>query len=160
MTTATRDRYQVDAETRQLLALSYGQLVKAGNDSVRMAWRFGQTVDSLTDSYSKIEMAEALGISYATIHRYHRFFGAYQRPELAVTASEELETFNIDLLWHFAMSGNLPPRSRALAGRHFRYRCTKCHSTEYVQREEYDPDEPDAVPEPVAPVRFIAGAAG
>lgn len=165
--TTTRSRYGLAAADRQLLAMSYGQLVKAGNDSVRAAWRFGQTVDSLTDAYTLLMLAESLGVSYGTVHRYRRFFLVYQTPELALSAAEELETFNIDALWRFAVSGQPEAPHRPLAGRKFRYRCSRCHTTE-VAREEYDPDtgatiDPDTgmpVPEPepaaVTPVRFRA----
>lgn len=122
------------------LGLSYAQLVKWGEGSVEASWRFGMTIESLIRAYTKREMAESLGVTVGTINRYHRFFGAFQRPELAVEASELLETFNIDLLWKFAMDGNMPERGRAMAGRHFRYRCSACHRTDTVQREEYDPE--------------------
>lgn len=156
MTTTATNRRSTGTGAIPELGLSYAQLVKWGEGSVEASWRFGMTIESLIRAYTKKEMADSLGVTVATITRYHRFYGAFQRPELAVEASELLETYNIDLLWKFAMEGMLPERGRALAGRHFRYRC-KCGSLE-VTREEYDPDADDEpAPEPpVVPVRFRA----
>lgn len=161
--TTTTDRYAVDSGARQVLALSYAQLVKAGNDSVRAAWRFGQTIDSLSDTYTRQQLADAIGLSAQTIYRYHRFYGAYQRPELALAAADQLETYNIDTLWRLA--NDLDPlveHGRPLAGRRYRYRCARCASTE-VRREEIEPEPEDqdqadvaAHTRPVSPVRFQA----
>lgn len=124
----------VDAGTVQALQLSYQQLVRAGNDSVRAAWRFGQTIDSFQDGYTMRELAEAMGRSAGTLNRYHRLFAAYQRPEQAVEASEALGTYNIDLVWGL-QSQMMPVEHKTLAGRRFRYRCQHCQSLE-VGREE------------------------
>jgi hypothetical protein len=130
----------VDAATVQALQMSYQQLVRAGNDSVRAAWRFGQTIDSFTDSYIMRELAEAMGRSVSTLNRYHRLFAAYQRPELAVQASEVLETYNIDLIWAL-QSQTLPVEHRPTLGRRYRYRCQHCQSTEVGREEITDPEE-------------------
>jgi hypothetical protein len=130
----------VDAGAVRQLQLAYSQLVKAGNDSVRAAWRFGQCLDSLSDAYTRAELAEAMGLSGGTLYRYHRFFAAYQRPELAEQAAAQLETFNIDLLWQLHDDLRPVEHGRSLAGRRFRYRCNHCHSTD-VLREEYEPDD-------------------
>jgi hypothetical protein len=141
MTTTTTGR-AVDASAATALRASYDSLVKAGGDSVRAAWRFGQTCDSFTDAYQIIEIAELLGLSKGTIGRYLRFYRAYQRPELAIYASEQLQTYNIDIL--VEMQDDLRPieHARPLAGRRYRYRCQHCKSTE-VAREEIDPDDLD-----------------
>jgi transposase-like protein len=112
----------VDAGAVKALRLSYDSLVRAGHDSVRSAWRFGQTIDSFSDAYTMKELAETVGLSAGTLYRYHRLFAAYQRPELAIAASEQLETYNIE-------------HARPRAGRRFRYRCHHCKSTD-VGREE------------------------
>jgi hypothetical protein len=68
MTTATStspDR-AVDAGTLRVLRLSYAQLVKAGGDSVRSAWRFGQTLDSFSDAYNQRQLADAMGLQQLT----------------------------------------------------------------------------------------------
>jgi hypothetical protein len=131
----------VDAGTVQSLTLAYKQLVRAGNDSVRAAWRFGQTIDSHSDAYTMRQLAESMGRSVGTLNRYHRLFAAYQRPELAVEASEILETYNIDLVW--ALGSQLKPveHGRPLAGRRFRYRCQHCSSLEVGREEITDPAE-------------------
>ena len=98
MTDVTTSRI-VDAKTARALSMAYKSLVKAGNDSVRAAWRFGQTIDSFSDSYKQYELADAMGLSVSTLHRYRRLYLAYQRPELALKASEELESFNIDVIY-------------------------------------------------------------
>lgn len=124
----------VDAGAVQALTESYATLVRAGEGSVRAAWRFGQCIDSFTDTYTKAELADAMGRSIGTLNRYHRLFSAYQRPELAVQASEVLQTYNIDLVWGL-QNQMMPVEHKSLAGRRFRYRCGHCHSLE-VSREE------------------------
>lgn len=137
----------VDAGTAKMLAMAYRQLVKAGNDSVRAAWRFGQAIDSLTDNYTQRQLADAISLSISTIARYLRFYRAYQRPELAMQAAEQLETFNIDLITELQHQLH-PLEHRSLAGRHFRYACRDCKSTN-VGRDEVDEAgnlvEPEAV---------------
>jgi hypothetical protein len=150
MTTTTTGR-AVDAAAVRALQASYRSLVKAGGDSVRSAWRFGQCIDSFTDAYTKAQLADAMGLSVGTLNRYHRLFAAYQRPELAVAASEQLETFNIDIIWQLHDDLHPVAHARPLAGRRFRYRCHSCQSTD-VHREEMTPEEAalaDAVDEAV-----------
>lgn len=143
MSTTTTGR-AVDAGTVHALQASYRSLVKAGNDSVRSAWRFGQCIDSFSDTYTKAQLAEAMDLSVGTLHRYHRLFAAYQRPELAVQASEQLETFNIDIIWQLHDQLHPVAHGRPMAGRRYRYRCGACHSTEVV-REELTPEEAAAL---------------
>jgi hypothetical protein len=154
MTTTTPGR-AVDAGAVHTLELSYAQLVRAGEGSVRAAWRFGQTIDSLTDAYTKGQLAEAIGLSTGTLNRYHRLFGVYQRPELAVEASERLQTYNIDLIW--ALQAQLMPieHGRPLAGRRYRLRCHHCQSTDVGREEVTDPAEIAALD---APARAMAEA--
>jgi hypothetical protein len=145
MTTTPTTGRGVDAATSRALIMAYKSLVKAGNDSVRAAWRFGQTIDSFTDAYKQTDLADAMGLSVSTLHRYLRLYRAYQRPELALEASEQLETFNIDVLWELQTQLHPPvERGRSLAGRHFRYRCQHCQSTD-VGREEVPEEELEAV---------------
>ena len=139
MTTTTTGR-AVDAGTVKALSLSYKSLVKAGNDSVRSAWRFGQTVDSFTDAYTLAQLADAMGLSAGTLYRYARLYRAYQRVELAIAASEQLETFNIDIIWQLQNQLGPIEHGRPMAGRRYRYTCNHCHSTD-VARVEIDPDE-------------------
>jgi hypothetical protein len=131
----------VDAGAASTLELSYKQLVRAGEGSVRAAWRFGQTIDSLMDAYTKAELADSLGVSSGTLGRYHRLFGVYQRPELAVEASERLQTYNIDLIWALQAQDMPVERGRPMAGRRFRYRCHTCQGTEVGREEITDPEE-------------------
>lgn len=134
MTTTTPGR-AVDAGAVKALRMSYDSLVRAGHDSVRSAWRFGQTIDSFSDAYTLAQLAEAMELSVGTLNRYRRLFAAYQRPELAIAASEQLETYNIDIIWR--LQAQLMPieHGRPLAGRRYRYRCQHCHGTD-VAREE------------------------
>lgn len=134
MTIPTMD--VVDEGTARMLATAYRALVKSGNDSVRAAWRFGQVLDGCSEAFSQLQLADALNLSKSTIARYLRLYRAYQRPELAVEAATQLETFNIDLITE--LQNHLKPVDhRTLAGRHFRYHCTSCGSTE-VHRQEID----------------------
>ena len=148
MTTQTIS--QMDAASVELLRKSYRSLVRYGQGSVRSSWRFGQTIDSLSDAYTRPQIAEAVGVSTSTIYRYTRLFFAYQRPELAVEASERLETFNIDIISE--MAGQLGPveHGRPMAGRRFRYRCTGCGGHDIKREEITDDDEPPAEPEQLA----------
>jgi hypothetical protein len=151
MTTTTTGR-AVDAGTVHALTASYRSLVKAGNGSVRSAWRFGQCIDSFSEAYTLAQLADAMGLSSGTLYRYHRLFAAYQRPELAVQASEQLETFNIDTLWRLHDDLHPVEHGRPMAGRRYRYRCHSCQSTD-VGREEMSAEEAalaDAVDEAVA----------
>jgi hypothetical protein len=129
----------IDADAATMLWASYQECRRYGNDSVRAAWRFGQCIDSFTDAYTMGELAEIVGLSTGTLARYRRLYGAYQRPDLAVKASEQLQTFNIDLI--YGLQNDLRPvgHARPMAGRRYRYRCTSCQGTE-VEREEIDPE--------------------
>jgi transcriptional regulator with XRE-family HTH domain len=140
MTTATTSGRAVDAGTLRALQLSYAQLVKAGGNSVRAAWRFGQTLDSFSDAYTQLQVADAMNLSVSTIARYLRLFHAYQRPELALEASAQLETFNIDIL--VALHDHLAPvgHGRPLAGRHWISTCRTCGSHD-VGRDEIPPED-------------------
>ena len=129
----------VDASTARILRLAYQGLVKAGNDSVRAAWRFGQALDSFSDSYTRLQLADALGISTATVDRYRRLYRAYQRPELALQASAELETFNIDVITELQHMLHPVEHGRPLAGRHWTSVCRACHGTD-IARVEVDED--------------------
>jgi hypothetical protein len=136
-TQATTGRL-VDADVQRALRMSYSEVGRANNNSVRAAWRFGQCIDSFLDAYTMGQLADALRLSKGTLGRYHRLYGAYQRPELAVEASEQLQTYNIDLI--FQLQNMLTPveHARPYAGRRYRYRCNHCYS-EDVAREEFDP---------------------
>jgi len=133
--------HMVDGQTARLLREAYGALVKAGRDSVQAGWRFGQMIDSTTDRYTRSDLAEALDLSVGTLGRYLRLYHSFQRPELAVAASNQLETYDIGIITELA--GQLSPvnHARPYAGRRYRYRCQHCQSTE-IQREEItDPAE-------------------
>jgi hypothetical protein len=144
----TRSR-QVDAGTAADLRDAYSHLVKAGRGSVQMAWRFGQNIDSHSDSYTLKQLAQALDLSPGTLSRYQRLYHAYQRPELAVAASEKLQTYDIGIL--AGLRDQLEP-GRPLAGRHFRYQCSHCHSTD-IRRLETDGDG-----QPLEPLEPLAAA--
>jgi hypothetical protein len=137
--TTTTTRRAVDAGTVRALQMAYRGLVKAGNDSVRMAWRFGQTIDSFTDTYTMAQLGDAMELSVGTPNRYARLYRAYQRVELALEASAQLETFNIDLI--FQLQNMLRPveHGRPMAGRRYVYTCRACHSHD-VGRQEIDPE--------------------
>jgi hypothetical protein len=139
MTTTTTGR-AVDAGTVHSLLASYKLLVKAGENSVRSAWRFGQCIDSFTDAYTMAQLADAMNLSSGTLHRYHRLFVAYQRPELAVQASEQLETYNIDIIWQLHDDLHPVAHGRPMAGRRFRSVCHSCGGHD-VGRVEMTPEE-------------------
>jgi len=122
-----------------MLRDAYRSVTRASGNSLRAAWRFGQVLDGFSDRYTRAEMAHMLELSPATVYRYHRFYGAFQRPELAMELAEKMETWNLDLL----IAEGPAPVHRPLAGRHFRYRCHGCQSLEVV-REEYEPDDEEA----------------
>ena len=134
MTSATTTTPQ-DQGVKTMLEQAYAALVKAGNDSVRAAWRFGQTIDSFTDDWTMAELAALLDVSSGTLNRYARLYRAYQRPELAVAASRQLGTYNIDLIWQ--LQDDLRPieRGRPMAGRRYRYTCNHCHSRDIARVE-------------------------
>lgn len=140
MATATAPGRTVDAGALKGLRLAYGSLVKAGSDSVRAAWRFGQALDSVSDSYTQLQVSDAMGLSVSTIARYLRLYRAYQRPELALAASVQLETYNIDTITE--LQDQLAPveHSRPLAGRHWISTCRHCGSHD-VGRDEIPPDD-------------------
>jgi hypothetical protein len=139
MTTTTTTSLLVDAEVQRALLMSYSEVGRANNNSVRAAWRFGQCIDSFLDAYTMGQLAHAVRRSVGTLNRYHRLYGAYQRPELAVEASEKLQTYNVDLI--FQLQNQLAPveHARPYGGRRYRYRCNHCKSDD-VAREEFDPD--------------------
>lgn len=150
MTTATAPGREVDAGTLRSLRLSYQQLVKSGSDSVRAAWRFGQTLDSFTDAYNQRQLADAMGLSVSTIARYLRLYRAYQRPELALEASAQLETYNIDVITE--LQDQLAPigHGRPLAGRRWISTCRHCGSHDVGRDEIPQDDDPGAEEEKAA----------
>jgi len=129
----------LSARDAQVLRLAYQGLVKAGNDSVRAAWRFGQALDSFSDRYTQLALAGALGVSTGCISRYTKLHRAYQRPELALEAAEQLETYNIDIITALRYQLRPVEHGRALAGRHWTYVCRQCRSHD-VGRVETDAD--------------------
>lgn len=137
--TATTPGREVDAGTARTLKLAYKSLVKAGENSVRAAWRFGQALDSFSDAYTQIQLADAMNLSVSTLARYMRLYRSYQRPEEAVEASRVLETFNIDIVT--GLKDHLAPveHGRPLAGRHYSFVCHNCQSRD-VHRVEVDED--------------------
>lgn len=138
MTPTTPGR-RVDAGTLNALNENYGLLVKAGEDSVRAAWRFGQCVDSFSEAYYMHELADSMDLSVGTLYRYRRLYLAYQRPELALEAARQLETYNIDLIWRLHNDLHPVEHGRSLRGRHWRNVCHNCQS-EDVGRIEVDRD--------------------
>jgi hypothetical protein len=130
---------RVDAGTLTTLEASYSGLVKAGQDSVRAAWRFGQCIDSFTDMYTLLQLADAMELSTGCLYRYRRLYLAYQRPELALEAAKQLETFNIDTIWQLQNDLHPVPHGRPLRGRHWRSTCRNCGGHD-VGREEVDKD--------------------
>jgi hypothetical protein len=131
----------VDAEALRELRGSYATVVSSNRDSVRASWRFGQRLDSYSDQYSRAQLADAVQLSVSTIQRYLRLYRAYQRPELAEQAAQQLETFNIDLITE--LQNQLGPigHARPAGGRRYRYRCHHCQSTEVGREEITDPAE-------------------
>jgi transcriptional regulator with XRE-family HTH domain len=150
--TSTSSARTVDAGALRALRLSYKSLVKAGNDSVRAAWRFGQTLDSFSDSYTQLQLADGMELSVSTIARYLRLYRAYQRPEQAVEASVQIESYNIDLL--VELQNQLAPvgHGRPLAGRHWLSVCRVCRSHD-VGRIEVDEDGNPVTDEEAAEAR-------
>lgn len=160
MTTTITSGRAVDAGTADLLRDTYGALIKAGNDSVRAAWRFGQMVASLTDhitGYTMPELAAAIDLSPGTLYRYRRLYLAYQRVELAIQASEQLGTFDIGIIWALQDQRNPMAPARPLAGRRYRTYCTHCRSSATL-RAEIDPE----TDQPLVPLDELirAGAGG
>jgi hypothetical protein len=137
--TASTPRPEVNPGVVSTLKDSYSHLVKAGEDSVRAAWRFGQCVDSFTDTYFMYQMATWMDLSTGTLYRYVRLYKAYQRPELAVQASRELETYNIDLLWRLKDDRYPVEHGKPLRGRHWKGICHHCGGHD-VGRIEVDKD--------------------
>jgi transcriptional regulator with XRE-family HTH domain len=130
-----------DAEAR-ILRRAYRGLVKAGNDSVRAAWRFGQTLDSLTDNHTQLQLADAMGLSVSTIARYLRLYRAYQRVEQALEASAQLETYNIDTITELQNMLHPVEHGRPLAGRHWLSVCRTCHGVDIARVEISEDGQP------------------
>lgn len=126
-----------------LLKDAYQQVNRQAGNSVRSAWRFGQAIDSQTDYSTIRDISYVMGLSYATIHKYHKFYGCFQRPELAMELAEQIDSWDVQLLILTVEGGEAPER-RPLAGRRFRYRCNHCHSDD-IMREEFDPATDDLV---------------
>src|SRR5215831_5706232 len=140
MTTQTlAPGHLVDGATAADLRLSYSQVKGIGIDSVRMSWRFGQNIDSHRDTYTMKQLAECMDLSVGTLHRYLALYQAYQRPELAVEASQQLQTYDIGII--SGLKDQRPP-GQGLAGRRFRYQCRHCHSTDITRLELNEDGQP------------------
>lgn len=124
----------------QKLADAKRALVKAGEESVRAAWKFGKEIDRLLGrGYTREEIAVHVGLKVGSTYRYTRFAGTYQRVELAITASRVLHTYDVGRLTELA-GQIVPVERRGLAGRHWELTCRACGSHE-VGRDEIIADE-------------------
>ena len=133
---------RVDAADLNMLVAAYDGLVRAGDDSVRAAWRFGQVVDGLTDpkiGYYLKELAAAMSLHPGTLSRYRRLYSTYPRPELAIEAAHQLQSYNIGLLNVSADDLQPVAHGRPLRGRHWKGKCHDCGSN-HVGRIEVDAD--------------------
>lgn len=141
--TATSHRL-VDAGVVAELRLSHGALVKAGDNSVKAAWKFGRKIDLATTRYTIKELARAMNLSPGTLERYARLARLYARPEDAIAVSRQLETANIGLLCQLYDMRGAVVHARPLSGRRWRHTCLNCGAHE-VTREEIDPETGELV---------------
>ena len=146
MSDTTTNHRLVDEKTVAELRVSHRALVKAGDDSVRAAWKFGRKIDQYTIRYTVKEMARAMGLSVGTLERYARLARMYQRAEDAIAVSRTLQTYNITLLCQLYDQRDPLGHARPLSGRRWRSTCLHCGGHE-VAREEIDPETGEPIGE-------------
>lgn len=106
-------------ETLDMLADSYGALVKAGKESLSAAYRFGSIIAALHPYWTYTAMAEYLGITTSTISKYARLARKFSTESQLLRAAEQMETHDVGILAGLGVpSGHW----------HTEYHCTNCGS--------------------------------
>jgi hypothetical protein len=110
------------------LVAAYERLNKAGADSLRHAYSFGQVVDALSTMYTYDELGAAVGRSYATVYTYARLYRKYSSAQALVHMATELGTYDVSKL-----CGN----HSTTPGRYV-MQCGHCNSYDVHRRRETD----------------------
>lgn len=107
-------------ETLEMLADSYGDLVKAGRKSLSAAYTFGSVIVALHPFWTYTAMAEYLGITQATVSKYAKLARKFPTENALLKAAGEMETHDVGILAGLGVpSGHW----------HTEYHCTKCGSS-------------------------------
>jgi hypothetical protein len=123
-------------ENLDLLMDAYHSLVKAGRGSLRAAYAFGQVCDALNRiGYTQTVLAEAVGLSNATISRYMKLFRRYANENMLLRRAEELGTYDVGQL-----AGNSPQEPAVYV-----LHCIHCGTYNEVVRERKTPEEAAAL---------------
>lgn len=120
-----RSSKQAD-ESLMMLVSAFDNLVKAGEQSVIMAYRFGAVVNALHGfSYSYAEMGRQVDRSGTTVYGYRKFFLRYHSENEMLQAAVRLGTYDI---------GRLARDGSEDAGYHYGYQCTNCGALDQVKK--------------------------
>jgi hypothetical protein len=89
-------------ETLDLLHDRHDALVKAGEESLRKAYAFGNVVNALHGMFSYAQLGEELGRSAAMIGTYARLYRKYSTEQLLLATARAAGTFDVN---HLANDG-------------------------------------------------------
>jgi len=106
-----------------LIALhqAWDQMTRAGENSLRAAYNFGQIADALKNAgISWDVMGHEVDRSAATIHKYANLYRRYPRVEMLLEASEYHDTFDVSIL--------VRPEDTQIGHGKFGYQCGNCGS--------------------------------
>lgn len=118
------------------LRLAYDTLVKAGDDSLRAAFNFGQVIDALSNTFTLKTMGQEIGRTAVTVGTYARLYRRYPTVETLLKTAQEYGTFDISKL----VAGEAVLRAK------FGYQCNHCGSWDVVHRRHGVKPKLTAVP--------------
>jgi len=108
-----------NGESLTLLHELFDKLNRAGEDSLRAAFAFGQCVDALSGiGYTYEQMGAEVDRHEGTIQKYATLYRRYARVELLIEAAKRYQTFDI---------ARLTGSDEALQAK-YGYQCATCGS--------------------------------
>ncbi len=123
---------QQRGETLDLLRESYGELVKAGSNSLAKAYVFGQVVNALHRFYTYTELGDAIGRSHTTMRVYAMLAKKYPTEKALLNTAEKLGTYDVSRL----------VGSPVTTPSHYAWHCNNCGSDDVVKERVPGPREP------------------
>ncbi len=132
-----RSSHQTD-ENLMMLVSAFDKLVRAGEDSIIYAYRFGSVVHALHQFYSYAEMGRQVDRSGSTVHTYRKLFLRYGSENLLLQASARLGSYDVKRLSQDGDPGG---------GYHYGVQCLNCGAIDNVKkiRESNETGEVEAV---------------
>lgn len=113
-------------ETLELLHSAYDALVKAGEDSLKKAYLFGNVVHALHGIFTYRQLGDELGVTPTTVSKYDKLYRKFPTEKALLDRSRELGTHDVGLL-----ASDIPAVHYAYA-----WHCTNCGSYAVVKERQ------------------------